>query len=394
MNLFPYSWAVTPATKEVGAAVRTKMNVGVGAGPVGEAALQQVPVGNIGAEWDARAEVGRRSEGDWWSQPTSHAPAQELANSNVVKDNDKDETRSFFSKLFGNSFSANPAFEPKQKANETSEGLTGNMRHMHDLFYAELPNPIFGTRFVLVDRLQPPTVPKSRTNTDPITPQLVRTSNSKNVVISGKYTSALSKSISSGAPQYSSSNRASSTFQSRPSVLPKPFKVEGSLDLENFFSPFRYSSTTSAPFQLDSFADYYYDYDYTDYPVSNSSGSTFDSRPEVNLITVSNTAHKSANHLGSEPMIKSAVAKDKFRAPPPIQTMKPKQLATPTTTPSVSQLTTQRPTTPLPTIPEYSKATTPKPSSRSHSSSIDLSDESQSWEHQSYEDSDSYEKED
>ncbi|KAF2369210.1 Insect cuticle protein [Trinorchestia longiramus] len=139
--------------------------------------------------------------------------------------------------------------------------LTGDVsRASQDLFHSELPNPIDGTDFVLINRLQPPTIPKQRAPPTRITPVLVAISRPKNV-ISGVHTSSRSKSFSAMLPFSLQSAKAT-----RKSIVPQPLKVEGNLNLDNFFSPINEAKATPPPFQIGSLDDYYYyDYDYYDY---------------------------------------------------------------------------------------------------------------------------------
>jgi len=132
--------------------------------------------------------------------------------------------------------------------------------NIHDLFHSEFPNPIMGTDFVLINRLQPPTRPKTRSNQDPIQPTLVRTAKT-NGIISGIHTSSsLSKSLTN---RFVDGYERSSKTKKRSGIVPEPAKVDGELNLDTFFSPLTRGSTTAAPFTLDSFADYYYyDYEY------------------------------------------------------------------------------------------------------------------------------------
>ncbi|XP_018020382.2 uncharacterized protein LOC108676758 isoform X2 [Hyalella azteca] len=141
-------------------------------------------------------------------------------------------------------------------------------RSSNDLFHSELPNPIDGTDFVLIDSLQPPTVPKQRTPHIRIIPVLVTASKPKDV-ISGVHTSSKSKSFSALVTP-----NPEVTSAPRKSIVPQPLKVEGNLNFDNFFSPINLAKMTPPPFEIGSLDDYYYDYDYYDYADLSSNTTT------------------------------------------------------------------------------------------------------------------------
>ena len=160
-----------------------------------------------------------------------------------------------------------------------SGDIAGNIQ---DLFNLELPNPIQGTKFILIDRLQPPTMPKNRNSPTKITPVKVDVSEPVTVVVSGLHSSSRSKSLST----HHSNPFLRNSIENRTQHVPRPLKVEGNLNLENFFSPF--VQTTPQPFQLDSLNDYYYyDYDYYDYLDSNSTSNTSATNSSTQIVSPS-----------------------------------------------------------------------------------------------------------
>lgn len=173
--------------------------------------------------------------------------------------------------------------EQSTKVPKVAKMISGDIAgNIQDMIHANFLKSSDGPSFVLLDRLQPPTVLKSRTKPTPIRPQLVNNRGPVDV-ISGLHTSSVSKSLATKFVEASTNlgphlTRGTSVGRSR--IVPQPLKVEGNLNLDNFFEPINVARTTAAPFELASLDDYYYyDYDYNDYPTGNNSSTTAKTTP-------------------------------------------------------------------------------------------------------------------
>ncbi|XP_068210684.1 uncharacterized protein [Palaemon carinicauda] len=145
---------------------------------------------------------------------------------------------------------------------------------------ARLPAPAEGSDFVLIDRLRIPTEPKPRVGPPQIVPQPVNVQNPSTRVIMGLHTSGrpptadrltqpsrnlapLGIHLLNLVPFRSNSKSLNSN-----GPVPKPIRVVGAPNLENFYRPATLARTTPSPFRLPNPIrdyDYYNDYDYYDY---------------------------------------------------------------------------------------------------------------------------------
>ncbi|XP_064122913.1 uncharacterized protein LOC135227046 [Macrobrachium nipponense] len=144
-----------------------------------------------------------------------------------------------------------------------------------------LPIPEKNSDFVLIDRLRVPTEPKPRVGPPQIVPQPVSVQNPSTRVIMGLHTSGrpptadrltqpsrnlapLGIHLLNLVPFRSNSKSLNSN-----GPVPKPIRVVGAPNLENFYRPATLARTTPSPFRLPNPIrdyDYFYsDYDYYDY---------------------------------------------------------------------------------------------------------------------------------
>ena len=244
---------------------------------------------------------------------------------------------------------------------KTAKMISGDIAgNIHDLFHAELPNPIHGTAFVLIDRLQPPTMPKTRAQPSPLRPQLVGNRGPVEV-FSGLHTSSISKSL---AANYLEKSREKAV--GRQHVVPQPLKVEGSLNYDNFYRPRNVARTTAPPFQLDSLDDYYYyDYDYYDYPNSpdNSSDAisniTSSNVTETSSVAVINMTQIQNNITESPPLHLELLSSTEPQIPLPTESPVTKNIVTDKTAVDLLLLSTTLKPPPL-------ESTLPSQIARSH----------------------------
>ena len=133
---------------------------------------------------------------------------------------------------------------------------------------SKLPHQISGTNFVLISKMRPPNKPKKRIEPKVIKPTLVDTMGSQSKRISGLHTSQKSKTFNLRAKNAKDQNNllptASRQVQTIQRKVPKPSKVVGELNLDNFFRPANVSKTTHKPFitKVTSVSEDYYYYDY------------------------------------------------------------------------------------------------------------------------------------
>lgn len=151
-----------------------------------------------------------------------------------------------------------------------------------------LPAPAAGSDFVLIDRLRVPNAPKPRVGSPKIVPQPVNVQSPSSQVIMGLHTSGRAP-VSHRAPQPTRDLeplgihllnlvpfRATRKNPSANGPVPRPMRVIGAPNLENFYRPATLARTTPSPFRLPNpIRDYdyqYYDYDYYDYEYETGGG--------------------------------------------------------------------------------------------------------------------------
>ncbi|KAG7167555.1 putative Insect cuticle protein domain-containing protein 3 [Homarus americanus] len=160
------------------------------------------------------------------------------------------------------------------KPQETNDVLIG-------IVDSSQAQPIKGTDFVLIDRLRIPNVPKLRVGSPPLVPQPVGVKGQSAPIVMGLHTSGRPP-LNQRVPQTARSLAPLGIhllnlvpFQGPRKIndskgpVPRPVRIVGKPNLENFFRPVQLARTTPSPFRLPSpIRDYdyqYFDYDYYDY---------------------------------------------------------------------------------------------------------------------------------
>ena len=144
-----------------------------------------------------------------------------------------------------------------------------------------LPQPIPGTNFILVSKMRPPTFPKFKSEQKGINPKPVSVMGNPPEVISGLHTNRKSKQLSISNSQNNLTSTASKQVQEKPRRVPRPSKVEGTLNLDNFFRPV--SLAKSSPKLSEDY--FYYDYYYYDDPSNITETDRNKRKLEVNNTT-------------------------------------------------------------------------------------------------------------
>ncbi|XP_063611999.1 uncharacterized protein LOC134785560 [Penaeus indicus] len=199
------------------------------------------------------------------------------------------DTSSSSQKIMPPSASENILFNKKVNkvgmilSDSTAEADQGLQKQLSDseILMTTILGPISGTDFVIIDKLRVPNAPKPRVGSQQLVPQPVPVKGQPSPVIMGLHTSGKplrkhklsqetrplqplgihllnlvpfrgnSKSINSNGP------------------VPKPMRIVGAPNLENFYRPATLAQTTPSPFRLPRpIRDYdyqYYDYQYYDY---------------------------------------------------------------------------------------------------------------------------------
>ncbi|XP_071525157.1 uncharacterized protein [Panulirus ornatus] len=224
------------------------------------------------------------------SGPSSHLakPAPIMAKSTPMMASEKNFVMQMFDKLttvFDSPAGTLQNSQTVRNSQDSEKVFTGTLE-------SSQAEPIKVSNFVLIDRLRVPTVPKPRVGSMQLVPQPVKVKGKSPAVIMGLHTS--------GRPPINRRNSQIGRslaplgihllnlvpFQgSRKSVnangpVPRPIRIVGEPNLENFYRPAQLALTTPSPFRLPRpMRDYDHDYedfeylDYGDYEIGSIGGS-------------------------------------------------------------------------------------------------------------------------
>lgn len=168
-------------------------------------------------------------------------------------------------------------------SDSTVQADQGPQKQLSDseIFMTTILGPISGTDFVIIDKLRVPNAPKPRIGSQQLVPQPVPLKGQPPPVIMGLHTSGrpprkhkLSQEIRPLQPLGIHllnlvPFRGNSKSINSNGPVPKPMRIVGAPNLENFYRPATLAQTTPSPFRLPRpIRDYdyqYYDYQYYDY---------------------------------------------------------------------------------------------------------------------------------
>lgn len=193
-----------------------------------------------------------------------------------------------------------------------------------EILMTTILGPISGTDFVIVDKLRVPNAPKPRVGTQQLVPQPVPVKGQPPPVIMGLHTSGrpprkqrlnqetrplqpLGIHLLNLVPFRGSSKSINSN-----GPVPRPMRIVGAPNLENFYRPATLAQTTPSPFRLPRpIRDYdyqYYDYQYYDY--AENEGENTGGGPNKSTRSSSKQHQDSSDESSAEPDFVDSEEKD------------------------------------------------------------------------------------